>query len=187
MNASRPGWYPDAYDARYERYFDGRAWTTAVRPRSPQPAPAPAPRRTRMSANAIGATFVAVVAVLGLAVTGAILLIGSTRAPATATTPPPAVPGPAAPATPSAPDPATTTADLLSAPVVGFGFDCRPIGTAGSYRCVSDDGEVTVDDRGGVTGHLRSGLADLLQEKGYCTVESASPTHPGHLVVTSAR
>lgn len=25
-------WYPDPYDGRYERYWDGRAWTGHVRP-----------------------------------------------------------------------------------------------------------------------------------------------------------
>ncbi len=46
-----PGWYPDRYDQRFSRWWDGRAWTQHVQPNQAMPPPpvpqAPAVQETR--------------------------------------------------------------------------------------------------------------------------------------------
>lgn len=42
QQATPPGWYQDAYDPRFNRFWDGRAWTDQVQPIQAQPAAAAA-------------------------------------------------------------------------------------------------------------------------------------------------
>lgn len=58
-----PGWYPDPLDAQGERWWDGHAWDPYSRPLRPTPA---AGRRDPVR--------VAVMVLIGLCATGALLL-----------------------------------------------------------------------------------------------------------------
>lgn len=63
MTPSPPGWYPDPWDARTERWYDGRQWTAHVRGRTP-----PAAAATRPRANPVVVAVVVVVLVTLVAV-----------------------------------------------------------------------------------------------------------------------
>ncbi|MBD5787497.1 DUF2510 domain-containing protein [Cellulosimicrobium terreum] len=62
-----PGWYPDPWGARAERWFDGRAWTPQVRDRPPSPGARPRMHTGAIVAIVLGALF-ALAAVVGVVV-----------------------------------------------------------------------------------------------------------------------
>ena len=65
-----PGWYADADDSRYQRWWDGRVWTTTVR-LAAAPAEATAGAHPLPPRNATAAVSLA----FGVAAVGVVLLI----------------------------------------------------------------------------------------------------------------